>query len=134
MLVDELVDKGHTLDRVKKHLMKVLEVSPKPLPNNVHKRPLSHIDVSRAMGAIIKAPRVYFSAQSISYSAAHQRACQPIATFGWGQVPASDITTCVAFSKRIPDRPPKLEADICGIRDLPNIWLVGLVPALRPTV
>mmetsp|Transcript_26549 Transcript_26549/g.32185 ORF Transcript_26549/g.32185 Transcript_26549/m.32185 type:complete len:277 (-) Transcript_26549:169-999(-) len=41
------------------------------------------------------------------------------------KVPRSDIVTCVLFSKALPSRSPQYEPDICGIPNLPNVWLVG---------
>jgi len=65
ILVDELVDNGHTLHRMKEHLMTEL------------KRP------------------------------------------------AEDIVTCAVFAKEIPTRPAELNPEICGVDNLPNVWLVG---------
>ena len=41
------------------------------------------------------------------------------------QVPRSDIATCCLFSKQQDGRPVEYEADITGIPNVPNLWLVG---------
>jgi len=40
-------------------------------------------------------------------------------------VPRSNILTCVLMSKNRPQRPKHWDADIVGIADLPDVWLVG---------
>jgi hypoxanthine phosphoribosyltransferase len=65
VLVDELLDNGHTMHTMAAHLMKTLEI------------------------------------------------------------PREQISTCVLFSKVSDTRPAEYGADICGIPDLPNVWLVG---------
>jgi len=40
-------------------------------------------------------------------------------------VPRSDIATCCLFSKQQEDRPKHFDADITGLPNLPNLWLVG---------
>jgi hypothetical protein len=39
-------------------------------------------------------------------------------------VPRSDIATCCLFSKQQEHRAAHLEADIVGIPNVPNLWLV----------
>ena len=41
------------------------------------------------------------------------------------KVPRSDIVTCCLFSKQQDNRPKHFEADITGLPNLPNLWLVG---------
>ena len=65
VLVDELLDNGHTMHTMKEHLMKELSI------------------------------------------------------------PRSQIVTCVLMSKDRPGRPKEYEADITGIANLPDVWLVG---------
>jgi len=36
-----------------------------------------------------------------------------------------DVTKCVLFSKAHPERQPEWEADIIGLADMPDVWLVG---------
>lgn len=40
-------------------------------------------------------------------------------------VPREDIVTCCLFSKKRTDRPAEYDADITGLPQLPNLWLVG---------
>jgi hypoxanthine phosphoribosyltransferase len=40
-------------------------------------------------------------------------------------VPRTQIITCVLMSKDRPQRPKSWEADITGIANLPDVWLVG---------
>lgn len=64
IILDELLDRGHTMDKVVTHLQKELSI------------------------------------------------------------PRSQMTTCVLFEKNVL-RDASLEADIVGLRGLPNVWLVG---------
>jgi hypoxanthine phosphoribosyltransferase len=41
------------------------------------------------------------------------------------KVPREDIATCCLFSKQQDDRPKHFDADITGLPNLPNLWLVG---------
>jgi hypoxanthine phosphoribosyltransferase len=41
------------------------------------------------------------------------------------KVPRTQIITCVLMSKERPKRPKSWEADITGIANLPDVWLVG---------
>lgn len=65
ILIDELLDKGHTMHTMAQHLMTTLKI------------------------------------------------------------PRTQITTCCLFSKTVPDRPKEYDADLCGLVNLPGVWLVG---------
>ena len=65
ILVDELLDNGHTMHTMMLHLMKTLSI------------------------------------------------------------PRTQITTCVLFEKHVATRDKSFDAEICGIPNLPNVWLVG---------
>lgn len=41
------------------------------------------------------------------------------------KIPREQISTCVLFSKASETRPADYCADICGIPNVPNVWLVG---------
>lgn len=40
-------------------------------------------------------------------------------------IPRAQITTCVLFEKHVATRDKSYDAELCGIPNLPNVWLVG---------